>query len=48
MTDILAKANILPGDKYMVQDILVRLQRILNKRGQIMCVHNKVRVRKLF
>jgi len=48
MTNILAKANILPGDKHMVQDILVRLQRILNKRGQIMCVRNKVRVQKLF
>ncbi|TGZ56596.1 ribonuclease Oy-like [Temnothorax longispinosus] len=38
MMDVLAKANILPGNKYMVQDMLKGIQKILNTRGQIMCV----------
>lgn len=42
MMDVLAKANILPGNKYMVQDMFVRIQKVLNKRGQIMCVVDKV------
>ncbi|XP_070149814.1 ribonuclease Oy-like [Polyergus mexicanus] len=41
MIDILAKANILPGQKYMVENMLIGIQEILNKRGQIMCAHNE-------
>lgn len=47
MMDVLAKANILPGQKYMVEDMLEGIQEVLNKRGQIMCVHNEVNL-KLF
>ncbi|XP_011637517.1 ribonuclease Oy [Pogonomyrmex barbatus] len=38
MIDVLEKANILPGKKYMVQDVLVGIQKILGKRGQVTCV----------
>ncbi|KAG5332426.1 RNOY Ribonuclease, partial [Acromyrmex heyeri] len=38
MIDVLAKSNILPGNKYMVQNYLTGIQKILNKRGQVMCV----------
>ncbi|KYQ50172.1 Ribonuclease Oy, partial [Trachymyrmex zeteki] len=38
MIDVLAKANILPGNKYTVQNYLTGIQKILNKRGQVMCV----------
>ncbi|KYN17096.1 Ribonuclease Oy, partial [Trachymyrmex cornetzi] len=41
MIDVLAKANILPGNKYTVQNYLTGIQRILNKRGQVMCVVDK-------
>lgn len=47
MIDVLAKANILPGKRYMVQNILMRLQKVLKKRGQIMCVTDQVRVNKV-
>lgn len=42
MIDVLAKANILPGKKYMVQDIFAGIQKILNKSSQIMCTVNQV------
>ncbi|XP_018045399.1 PREDICTED: ribonuclease Oy [Atta colombica] len=38
MIDVLAKTNILPGNKYTVQNYLTGIQKILNKRGQVMCV----------
>ncbi|XP_011704178.1 PREDICTED: ribonuclease Oy [Wasmannia auropunctata] len=41
MIDVLSKANILPGNKYMVQDIFMGIQKVLNKRAQIMCVNGK-------
>jgi len=41
MMDVLAKVNILPGNKYMVQDIFKGIQQILGKRGQITCVIDK-------
>lgn len=42
MIDVLAKANILPGNKYTVQDISKGIQKILNKKPQIICVEDKV------
>lgn len=42
MIDILPKANIFPGQKYMVEDMLIGIQQVLNKRCQIICVQNKV------
>lgn len=42
MIDVLAKANILPGQKYKVEDMLIGIQKVLNKRGQVMCAQNKV------
>lgn len=42
MIDVLAKANILPGNKYMGQQMFMGIQRVLNKRAQIMCVADKV------
>lgn len=42
MMDLLAKALILPGRKYMVQDILLAIERILGRRGQVMCTKNEV------
>ncbi|CAL1677943.1 unnamed protein product [Lasius platythorax] len=41
MIDVLAKANILPGQKYKVEDMLIGIQKVLNKRGQVMCAQNK-------
>ncbi|XP_025992921.1 ribonuclease Oy [Solenopsis invicta] len=41
MIDVLAKANIVPGNKYMVQQMLMGLQRVLGKRGQITCIVDK-------
>ncbi|KAL0102030.1 hypothetical protein PUN28_018523 [Cardiocondyla obscurior] len=41
MMDVLAKANISPGNKYMPQDILNGIQKVLNIRAQIMCVTDK-------
>ncbi|XP_012527579.1 ribonuclease Oy [Monomorium pharaonis] len=41
MIDVLSKANILPGNKYMVQQIFMGIQKVLNKKGQIMCVVDK-------
>ncbi|KYN43608.1 hypothetical protein ALC56_01870 [Trachymyrmex septentrionalis] len=38
MIDVLAKTNILPGNKYTVQNYLTGIQKILNKKGQVMCV----------
>lgn len=43
MMDILEKAGIMPGNKYMVQDISMGIEKVLNKRGQIMCVIDQVR-----
>lgn len=42
MIDVLTKANILPGNKYMVQDMFTRIQEILNKTVQIICVTDEV------
>ena len=42
MIDVLAKTNILPGNKYTVQNYLTGIQKILNKRGQVMCVVDQV------
>lgn len=42
MIDVLAKANILSGKKYMVQDIFTGIQKVLNKKGQIMCTVDQV------
>jgi len=42
MIDILAKANILPGQSHMVQNILEGIEKALGKRGQVMCAKNKV------
>ncbi|XP_019882311.2 ribonuclease Oy [Camponotus floridanus] len=41
MIDILPKANIFPGQKYMVENMLIGIQQVLNKRCQIICVQNK-------
>lgn len=41
MIDVLAKANILPGKKYMVENMLLGIQNVLNKRGQITCAQNE-------
>ncbi|GAB1863237.1 Ribonuclease Oy [Camponotus japonicus] len=41
MIDILPKANIFPGQKYMVEDMLIGIQQVLNKRCQIICVQNE-------
>lgn len=45
MIDVLAKANIVPGNKYMVQQMLMGLQRVLGKRGQITCIVDKVNLK---
>lgn len=42
MIDVLAKANILPGQKYTVETMLTGIQKVLNKKSQIMCTPNKV------
>lgn len=42
MIDVLAKANILPGQKYMVEDMLLGIQKVLKKRGQIICAQDEV------
>lgn len=42
MTGVLTKASILPGNKYMVQDMITRIQNILNKTVQITCVADEV------
>lgn len=42
MIDVLAKAGILSGQTYEVQDILLAIERILGKRGQVMCTKNQV------
>lgn len=47
MMDVLAKANIVPGQKYMVENMLIGIEKVLNKRGQIMCAKDKVNL-KLF
>ncbi|KYN06507.1 PREDICTED: ribonuclease Oy [Cyphomyrmex costatus] len=41
MINILAKANILPGNRYTVQNYLTGIKKVLNKRGQVMCVVNQ-------
>ncbi|KAL6438420.1 hypothetical protein ACFW04_004499 [Cataglyphis niger] len=41
MLDVLAKANIVPGQKYMVENMLIGIEKVLNKRGQIMCANDK-------
>lgn len=48
MIDVLAKANILPGNKYMVQDMLKGSQQILGKRVQITCTLNEVSFKNYF
>lgn len=45
MIDVLAKASILPGQSYMVLDILAGIQKVLRKRGQVMCARNEVSAR---
>ncbi|XP_011340907.1 ribonuclease Oy isoform X2 [Ooceraea biroi] len=41
MIDVLAKASILPGQRYMVQDILAGIEKVLGKRSQVMCAKNE-------
>ncbi|XP_011878505.1 PREDICTED: ribonuclease Oy [Vollenhovia emeryi] len=41
MMDVLAKANILPGNRYKVEDMLTKIEKILTKKGQIMCIIDK-------
>ncbi|XP_072754756.1 ribonuclease Oy-like [Anoplolepis gracilipes] len=41
MIDVLAKANILPGNSYTVDNMLTGIEKVLDKRGQIMCVKDK-------
>jgi ribonuclease I len=42
MINVLAKANILPGQSHRVQNILKGIEKVLGKRGQVMCAKNKV------
>ncbi|XP_014474868.1 PREDICTED: ribonuclease Oy [Dinoponera quadriceps] len=41
MIDVLKKANIEPGEKYMINDLLRAVQKILKKRAQVICTKNK-------
>ncbi|EFN78569.1 Ribonuclease Oy [Harpegnathos saltator] len=41
MIDVLAKANILPGEKYTIDDLLHAVEKILGKRAQVMCTENE-------
>lgn len=42
MKDVLAKANILPGSQYAVGNIFSGVEKILGKRGQIICARDSV------
>lgn len=42
MINMLAKTNILPGKKYMIDDFLRAVEKILDKRAQVMCAKNEV------
>lgn len=42
MIDVLGKANIFPDKKYMVDDLLHAVEKILGKRAQVMCTNNEV------
>lgn len=46
MKAVLAKANILPGQQYSVQQLLDAVKEILDTNGFVECIQNKVRTRK--
>lgn len=47
MIDVLAKANILPGEKYMINKMLTAIEKVLGKRGQIMCAKHEVNLKNI-
>lgn len=47
MMDVLAKANIMPGQKYMVGDMLKAIKKELNKTGQVTCTKDQVNTKKI-
>lgn len=44
MKHVLGKANIMPGKKYAATDILNAVERVLGKRGVVVCRKDKVRI----
>ncbi|XP_020295007.1 ribonuclease Oy [Pseudomyrmex gracilis] len=41
MIDVLAKANVLPGEKYAVDQIMAAVEKILGKTSQVMCAKDR-------
>lgn len=46
MTHVLAKANIIPGREYPIQDIINGVQKVLGKTVEIQCISHPVRYKK--
>lgn len=42
MINVLTKSNILPGEKYTINDVLHAIEKVLGKRAQVMCTKNEV------